>query len=548
MPSAVSASETHLASSWIPWVNAKASPISLFFHSLYYFGNEQVIIYVNKQNKTLANRHITPFLKSRVRYWGWTALKVGLQATFFLNRSIWLALNAVGLFFEIKKYLIKRPFGPLSLDAPVAFQNYVKCAQDPEAQRAFFAGLNSNEKADFCRWFAYYSPNEVSALLKLDYEHKIFDDLLYQQFLEDLVRRNSDVFACGLSILRKKINEENSFENQRAAKLQRAILQSLSLTSPSEKGPEIPPCKDFKLDERYLPALQLIFPLLANNDRARAARCCKLFCRLISNPDHTPPIQPQIKESIWIVLLLRPVPVDILSIGQIEVLFEKAASSENDSDKLPTLLAPMSNMERWEKTAHKISSISPERVSSCSLEESYAIYIRWKQGIIPEEEKKEAYNTYRGFIHFSQYFAETLDPLTLWILETGSPEDKLIVSELYKLVILDCLKSFLILMKKYLQRTPDDFKAYFFNNFQEMMQERAANFDQETALEQWRQKNTPLSWPEYLSEQISKRLERDGAEELFKFVLVELKKRNDEPTLTLYLHFLGSFRFLRVLE
>lgn len=527
-----------------------ASYFTLFFQSLYYFGNEQFTLYRDSQAKPFIHREVTPFLKSKLCFFPWITLKVLVQASVLWNWRVWVPLNAIGLYFEYKKLRLQREYPqfslfsltrppPISLPAnpPVAFQNYLTCPQAADEQRQFFKDLSSEQQQDFCRFFAQSHPDEITALLDFDFNHKIFEENFYKQLLKALVHRNVDAFLCFYPILHKYTkNTAHFYQTQRLRVLYQAILNSLSVSSISEKQRDTPtPLPDFTLTENHIPALPLIFRYLANNDRARTGRCCRLFYRILHSPQ-VPSIQRFIGEKLLWVKDCGGGPVDYLSKGQIDFLFKTAHQRGVLRDVVEGLLAPAEDSGVWIHASQLYLSLRPERpryelssINSYDLVTCYEVYSDWQQGKIAENQKKSFFLNYLHFILMSHVYGVPIDPLARWILEKGSPADKQLVCSVYidkmsSSVFFDgySKKSFLLLAKHYLRQSPEAFKIYFLTNFLPFMKERVAQLDKKKWEETWEQLDDPKPpLPDYLFQKASHSV---YAEELPSWIFQELQK------------------------
>lgn len=504
----------------------------------------------------MAQIEVTSFLKNKFVYGCWTALKIGLQATWLVSWRIGLCVNAVGLFLQFKKYIVKREnwyfsaffVAPLPAilpsdcsSAPVSYKNYLKHEKDPTNQRTFFQNLSSGEKRDFCRWFAQNSPAEVGEFLKFDLEHKILDDSLYLELLDTITLKNEDPFLCCYSIahLANWRDSDKKYTITRVYQVWKTLLYTLSMSTPSKKNPE-EPTSNLVLTEKHLPALQQIFPYLANNDRAHLERCCKLFYRVVHDQRHVPTIQSAVGDKLVWLLSFKRTLVDEFSIGQIEALL-KAAKRKGILEEAVMLLHPPSkDIAIWKRAGEICLSIGISSLSSF-LMTGYTIYIAWQQEKISQ--KNRAFQQYYSEFYFSLTVGPVLDPLAIWILEQGLSEDKSLVCHTYveSLSAWDRHKRFFLLMNYYLDQSPHDFQTYFLAHFQELMKKKATQFDEQSVKKSWHESAPHLAWQDYLCTQLSLFIPYDQT--LFFSIVAKLKKLKDPPTFSLFLNFFASFCF-----
>lgn len=519
-----------------PLVFQGASPLTIFFHSIYYFGRDQVTYSksFSALDPTLyAHREVTPFLKSKVCYWIWIALKGAVQASVVWNWKVWLGLNAVGLFFEYKKRaLLKSKTPHFSLcgvlppppravasttKPPQVYQNYLACLQEKLHLSTFFQGLTLVEKQDFCRSIARLSPAKVAELLELDFEHEIFDLPLHKLLLDALVLHNEDAFLSCYLLIRKHPDLRVQAagvpamrpKRERFRLMRETVLKSLSWTSHTEKDPQIIAESNFKLTLAHLPALQQIFPYLSNNDRARAAQCCKLFRQVVLDISFVPAIQRDIDSKLlW--FLDKSVPVDDFSKGQIEKLLKTAYQQgawqqHNVGDRL---LLPRHDIELWKYACQLYLSLSPhiEPVPICH--QAYLLYQDWEKGTLSPERKRDSVGWYLNFVYNCCVFAVVTDPLMQLILEKGSPDDKqLLCSEYLKDMTrdssqLEATACFLNLLKRYLLHSPEAFQT-FLTPFRPFLKAEADQFDQDKAEAAWQKSHSPVSLNPFTDSKIS---------------------------------------------
>lgn len=556
-----------------PVVAQNASPLTLFFHSLYYFGKEQYTVHLS--TRTVRNLHlhreITPFLKSKGTYILWTFLKVLVHVCLVWNWRIWLSINALGLFFEYQKFRLKLSYPAISQlgipdlpiksdpgNSPAILKEYLKCAKIPKVQKDFFKSLTAEQQRDFCYAYAQKKPTEVTALLKYDLLNDIFEDKLYVLFLKALLQYNTDVFLCC------HIFKENANALQKNEELQETLLKSLSVSSLSEKSPTtLPfPAHCCITNPQLFPQgpLTLIIAYLPQNDRARIARCCKLLYALVRDLTKIPPIQRSIGEKLlWYVGQEGP-PIDTLSKGQIDLLFKIARQRGILSVVLNRLKTPKKDTEIWKYASELYLSMIPERPPYLQLSEdsiydfvyNYEIYSEWKQGKIPEQHKSKLFGIFHLFYlessHDGQRPLEQL--LAQWILEQGSQKDKELVCVTYLSTLsVDYHNNgfnkavqefFLRLMERYLDQSKEAFETYFFTPFQHHMEQQATQLDEKLAQQKWREIDTSLPFPEFLEERLIRHNFGSGRTRL-KTVLDKLHAQQLATTAHLLCKCLASF-------
>lgn len=518
---------------FLPLATPAIHPLTLFFSSLYYPGKQQwKVVAQTEEGSPLTQKEVTPFLKSKVSFAVWIGCKILVQTSLLWNWRIWCGVNTLGIFCRLLQWRqLKRSASALifkelfrtneakqSTRPPEVAQVYLNTPKTPKYLRAFFKILNEDQFADFCRWIALQPSEDVAQLLMLDFKKNLLlSDQEYEKLIDALVLKNSDAFACFYPIMAayRKVENPTEFQQHTYATLRQATLKILAVSSTTEKVKTQSESGEInKVDPM---AFSILFATLPNNDRAHAAECCKIWRKATQNTQHVPPIQRSVGvKLLWWVHQEQNVPLDHLSLGQIEVLFNTAHRLGVLERILTYVKGPGLDVEKW------------KRACECVLcYPSAKLHLARKPFLISSL-----------LIPPPNSFVEIVHPLAVHFLEQGTDTDKKLICDAYFTEMRTTQGAkvlFLHLLNYYLDKSSESLETHFLATFQATMKAQSHLFSILDAQKRGYDSNGEQTLEQFLTQLIC----QDLKEELF---LTTLKKLSSKPDLaTLLIRHFASY-------